>query len=134
MQYPKLTIFPIYVSKLLMPLSIRIFVLTSKDFSNNPLTEQWQILTGGSQLMTRKNYRSSITWLILSIAAVTLGGGWWAGFAYFKDLRKAPIEVSLMPPGQGDVKIIFSEAGMIELNEQSLLNATLDETVEKVLS
>jgi hypothetical protein len=39
-----------------------------------------------------------------------------------------------MPPGQGDVKIIFSEAGMIELNEQSLLNATLDETVEKVLS
>jgi HlyD family secretion protein len=83
--------------------------------------------------MTRKNYRSVIPWLILSIAAVSLSGGGWAGLAYFKDLRKNPIAVSLLSIEQGDIEITFTEAGMIELGEQKTLKAPRDVTVEQVL-
>jgi HlyD family secretion protein len=83
--------------------------------------------------MTRKKYRTGIMWLFLSIAAVSLGGGGWAGFAYFKDLRKNPIAVNLLPVEQGDIEITFTEAGSIELGEQKTLKAPRDVTVEQVL-
>jgi HlyD family secretion protein len=81
----------------------------------------------------RKNYHSGITWIILLIGVVTLSGGGWAGFAYFKDIRKSPIAVSLFPVEQGDVEITFTEAGVIELGGQKGLKAPRDVTVEQVL-
>jgi HlyD family secretion protein len=83
--------------------------------------------------LSRKNYRTGITWIILSIGVVLFGGGGWAGFAYFRDFKKSPISVSLMPVEQGDVEITFTEAGVIELGEQKTLKAPRDVTVEQVL-
>jgi HlyD family secretion protein len=83
--------------------------------------------------MTRKNYRSVIPWLILSIVAISISGGGWAGYAYFKELRKNPIAVNLFPVEQGDIEITFTEAGLIELGEQKTLKAPRDVTVEQVL-
>jgi HlyD family secretion protein len=83
--------------------------------------------------MIRKNYRSGLTWIILSIGVVSLSGGGWAGFAYFKNVTKNPIAVSLLPVEQGDVEITFTEAGMIEMGEQKTLKEPRDVTVEQSL-
>jgi HlyD family secretion protein len=83
--------------------------------------------------MTRKSNRSSILWLILSIAAISISCGGWVGYAYFKDFKKNPIAVNLLPVEQGDIEITFTEAGSIELGEQKTLKAPRDVTVEQVL-
>jgi HlyD family secretion protein len=83
--------------------------------------------------MTWKNYRSGITWLLLSVGVVLLSGGGWAGFAYFKNLTKSPISVNLLSVEQGDIEITFTEAGMVELGEQKTLKAPRDVTIEQVL-
>jgi HlyD family secretion protein len=79
-----------------------------------------------------KKYQSRATWLILSVGIISLGGSW-VGFAYFKDLRKSPISVSLLPVEKGDIEITFTEAGVIELGEQKTLKSPRDVTVEQVL-
>jgi HlyD family secretion protein len=84
--------------------------------------------------MKRKDYRSGIMWIILSIGVVSLSGGGWAGFAYFKNLSRSPVSVSLLPVEQGDVEITFTEAGSIELGGQKTLKAPRDVTVEQVLA
>jgi hypothetical protein len=51
--------------------------------------------------MTKKNYRSVITRVVLLIATMPLSGGGWAGSAYFKNIIKKPIAVSLTSIEQG---------------------------------
>lgn len=79
-----------------------------------------------------KKYHSRATWLLLSIGIVSLSGSW-AGFAYFKDFKKNPVSVNLLPVEQGDVEITFTEAGIVELGGQKSLKAPRDVTVEQVL-
>jgi HlyD family secretion protein len=80
-----------------------------------------------------KKYRYKATWLILSVGIVFLSGGGWVGYAYFTDLTKKPISISLFPVQRGNVETSFTEAGMVELGEQQPLKAPRDVTVEQVL-
>jgi HlyD family secretion protein len=80
-----------------------------------------------------KKYHSRATWLLLSIGIMSLSGGSWAGFAYFKNLTKSPVSVNLLSVEQGDIEITFTEAGMVELGGQKSLKAPRDVTIEQVL-
>jgi HlyD family secretion protein len=80
-----------------------------------------------------KNYRTGATWLLISASISLFGGGGWVGYAYFKDLRRSPVSVSLIPVEQGSVEIAFTEAGIVELGGQKTLKAPREVTVEQVL-
>jgi HlyD family secretion protein len=80
-----------------------------------------------------KNYRAGATWLLISASISLFGGGGWVGYAYFKDLRRNPVSVSLMPVEQGNVEVTFTEAGVVELGGQKSLKAPRDVTIEQVL-
>jgi HlyD family secretion protein len=81
-----------------------------------------------------EKYRSRATWLLLSIGIVSISGGSWVGFAYFKDLRRSPVSVSLLPVEKGDIEITFTEAGIVQLGGQKTLKAPRDVTVEQILA
>lgn len=77
--------------------------------------------------------RAGVQWIIGAgaVMAIALGGA----FAYYQWFRPEPeaVNVALVPVQQGDVRILVTAAGTVELGGQRTLTAPEDVTVQRVL-
>lgn len=77
--------------------------------------------------------RSGVQWIIGAgvVMAIALGGA----YAYYQWFRPEPepISVALVPVQRGDVRILVTAAGTVELGGQRTLTAPEDVTVQQVL-
>ena len=76
---------------------------------------------------------AGVQWIIGAgvIVAIALGGG----FAYYRWFRPEPVSISvaLVPVQRGDVRILVTAAGTVELGGQRTLTAPEDVTVQQLL-
>lgn len=77
--------------------------------------------------------RAGVQWIVGAgvVLAIALGGAW----SYYQWWRPAPepISVALVPVQRGDVRILVTAAGTVELGGQRTLTAPEDVTVQQVL-
>jgi HlyD family secretion protein len=77
--------------------------------------------------------RTGLKWIVGSGLVALLGIGGWVGYQTFLKAPPEPIAVPMAPVSRGDLEVVITEAGVVELGGQQTFKAPNDVTVQAVL-